>query len=557
MANRQTIIPIRSSNISDSKPFIAVGYILVFALCIPLFFIGLGCPPLIDPDEPVYAATGRTMLLSHRFADWWSPHYNGALWFDKPPMTYWLIGLSMKAFGPTALAARIPSAICALLLTALTVYLANRFWPRTVSAGIWAAAAIATSLQTLVLARAAVTDMILAVFLTTAVIGMWNWLNDERETGWLLAAGMATGLATLTKGPVAIVLVGGCVLFFLLLTRQASRILTPSLWLSLLISIVIALPWYLSMIHLHGSMFITGFLEANNLTRYLKPEHPQTSSALWFLPVLLGFIFPWTAPLLLSLKSAWGASVKGDRASLFALVWIAWVFIFFSASQTKLLTYIYPLYPLAACLIGRWIDEEPTRNGRVACGIVFAIVAALIAVILPGYVSRGNGLTSARSVLEQIDLVFAVSAVLALVSLTKFFDTQHLRRQAVFAVPVAAMALFFPLVALASVWKHDLPDLALIQMAGYIKDQTPPNRPTIALGLKRQSLVFYSSRPIIFTDDRQAAANYMKASPYPFCALKISNNEDVLGELEKYLPPDHCKIVLHSGLKYVLIKYQP
>jgi 4-amino-4-deoxy-L-arabinose transferase-like glycosyltransferase len=557
MLDADNVIRVEEPHPFDNGKYAAAAYGFLLLICLPLFFIGLGNPPLLDPDEPVYAATGRTMLLSGHFSGWWSPHYNGALWFDKPPMTYWLIGASMKLFGATALAARFPSALCALLLVAVTVYFTRKLWPRSPSAGFWAGLALATSLQTVVLARAAVTDMILAVLLTASVAALWNWLVDERKFGWLVGAGVLTGLATLTKGPVAIVLVGGTVLFYLLLTRQASRMLSPALWLSLAIAVIIALPWYMSMIHLHGSLFVQGFLEANNLTRYLSAEHPQTSSPFWFLPVLLGFIFPWTVPLVMSLWAGWRSVRAGDRGALLALIWIVWVFVFFSASQTKLLTYIYPLYPMAAALIGLWIDSNPSRKQRLICGIVFASIAGIIAIGLPGYVSRGNGLTAAKQVLEQIDIVFALSLGLAVLSISKPFERSTYRRLFTFVIPALCMAAFFAFVALSPLWKESLPDLSMPEVGEYIKANTPPGVPTVAVTLKKPSLVFYSSRNFIFVDDRKLAAALISSPPYPLCITKNLTSENIPAEIQTYIPKGRGKLVLHSFLKYVLIKYQP
>jgi 4-amino-4-deoxy-L-arabinose transferase-like glycosyltransferase len=463
----------------------------------------------------------------------------------------------MKVFGPTALAARFPSALCALLLVLLVAYLTRRLWPRTNFAGFWAGGVLATSFETIFLARAAVTDMILALLLTAAMVGMWNWLADERKIGWLILAGITTGLATLTKGPVAIVLVGGTVLFYLLLTKQAARLLAPMLWIALLIAVAVALPWYISMIHEHGSLFVQGFLEANNLTRYLSAEHPKTSSMFWYLPVLLGFIFPWTVPLVCSLWAVWGAMRRGDRGALISLIWITWVFVFFSASQTKLLTYIYPLFPMAAAVIGFWIESAATRKQRLVCGIVFAVIAGLISVVLPGYVSRGNGLVAARQVLQQVDVIFAVSLVLEVVFLNKRFERSAGVQRFVFVVPALCMAAFFACVALAPLWQTSIPELSMTKAASYIKANSSPDEVCVAVSCKKPSLVFYASRNFLFVDDRKAAASAMMVRPYPLCLVKQPRHEDVVAEVAGYIPKGHCKIVSHSDLKYVLIKYQP
>ena len=50
-------------------------------------------------------------------AHWLSPRYGGQLWFDKPPLFYWLTALSMRWFGVTEFAARLPSALLSVGLS--------------------------------------------------------------------------------------------------------------------------------------------------------------------------------------------------------------------------------------------------------------------------------------------------------------------------------------------------------------------------------------------------------------------------------------------------------
>src|SRR3954452_11645500 len=83
-----------------------------------LFFFGLGRTPLLDPDEPVYGQIAREMVQT---GNWLTPHLAGKPWFDKPPLFYWAEAASMLALGPTELAARLPSAVAALLLVLLVM----------------------------------------------------------------------------------------------------------------------------------------------------------------------------------------------------------------------------------------------------------------------------------------------------------------------------------------------------------------------------------------------------------------------------------------------------
>nr|MDQ2687224.1 glycosyltransferase family 39 protein [Armatimonadota bacterium] len=223
----------------------------------------LGRLPLLDVDEPVYGQVAKEMA-SAGWAGWLTPHYNGAIWFDKPPLFYWLSALSVRIFGVSEWADRLPSALLGIALVAVTYALARRAFPTTPRAGLWAGFVLATSAQFFLLGHAAVTDMTLAVCLTTALLALFCW-NATGGGRWMVLAGLMTGLAALAKGPVAIVLLGAQMVVFLFWTRQARRLLSPALWGGFLLCLGVSLPWYLAMIALHGNTFVQGFLEANNV----------------------------------------------------------------------------------------------------------------------------------------------------------------------------------------------------------------------------------------------------------------------------------------------------
>jgi len=308
-----------------------------------LYFFGLGRTPLLDPDEPVYGQIAREMVQT---GNWLTPHLAGRPWFDKPPLFYWAEAASMALLGPTELAARLPSAVAAVLLALLVLLLGRRLYG---AAAGWASAAIlATSLQTIILGRAAVTDMLFALTLMGALAAFSRWYEaGGRSPGWAAACGAALGLAVLCKGPVAIVLLGAAAFSFLAWERKLAYLLRTDTLLVLLCCLVVAGPWYGAMLTLNRHAFISQFIDANNLRRFSHSEHETGSSPFYFIPVLLGFLFPWCVFLL-------PAMVTGRRvwAGRLLLCWVGVVFLFFSASSTKLVTYIYPLYPAAALLIG-------------------------------------------------------------------------------------------------------------------------------------------------------------------------------------------------------------
>src|SRR5262249_44725602 len=132
---------------------------------------------------------------------------------------------SQRLLGSTALACRLPSALAACLLTLLVYAFLRR--TLTARAGLYAGAAIATCLQVIVLARAAVTDMLFGTCFAAACFSFYLWQDGRRGSsrlGWAAAGGVALGLATLTKGPVAPALLGAIGVLFLAWERRLRQL---------------------------------------------------------------------------------------------------------------------------------------------------------------------------------------------------------------------------------------------------------------------------------------------------------------------------------------------
>ena len=86
--------------------------LLILLLAGVLYLPGLGRIPLFDRDEPRYAVAAREMLTRHNFA---VPHFNGAIFPDKPPLAYWFMDISYAFFGIHGRSARLPSALFSAL----------------------------------------------------------------------------------------------------------------------------------------------------------------------------------------------------------------------------------------------------------------------------------------------------------------------------------------------------------------------------------------------------------------------------------------------------------
>ncbi len=347
------------------------GVLIALGLFV-IYFAGIGSYPLVDPDEPVYAQIAREMTVS---GHWGTPHYWGSVWFDKPPMYYWLAASCMRVLGVSELSARLPSAIAALAVVALTYLLGLRAFGRP--AGIAAGLVVATSLQQIVLARSSVTDMTLTAFLVGSLYCFIRWMHDERPVWlWSASCGACMGAAALTKGPVAFVLLPVTFLVYAIWTKSLRVLFSRWLAVCVIGALAVAVPWYANMLSMHREEFTKQFVLANNLERFLKPEHKSSTGA-WYsysmnFPVLLGFFFPWSCLL----PQAIVVVGRKNNCARLCVAWAAVVFVFFSLSKTQLPTYIFPMYAACAVLVGAYLSEW-TNNKALNKGLRGGLIAAL------------------------------------------------------------------------------------------------------------------------------------------------------------------------------------
>ena len=124
----------------------------------------------------------------------------------------------------------------------------------------------ATSLEIIVLARSSVTDMLLCLTLTVALM---SFLRKEYA-----AAYIACGLALLTKGPVGFGFPALIVGLWLIFSRQfdIKHIMGLKWYWGIPLACLVGLPWYIEMGMLHGDAFIDTFLGYHNITRFVRSE---------------------------------------------------------------------------------------------------------------------------------------------------------------------------------------------------------------------------------------------------------------------------------------------
>ncbi len=317
--------------------------ILILATLYICYFSHLGAIGFVGPDEPRYAWIARDMAET---GDWVTPRLYGKPWFEKPPLFYWGAALCFKLFGVSEAAARLPSAISALLATLALAWFAFRVYGAETAR--WLLLLLPTTVGMIGFSHAAATDMPFSAMLTIAMVCAAVVLGLTRnekssvlpQTPWLALVlfGFFLGLAVLAKGPAGIILVGGSVFFWALFTkrwRDAFRLFHPAALASFFAT---ALPWYILCARRNPDFFGIFIIE-HNFKRYLTPEFQHIQPIWYYIPILLLAFLPWTLGFLVWLSKSKqvdkGPVADGQRNSFF-LSFGLFPLLFFSISRSKL-----------------------------------------------------------------------------------------------------------------------------------------------------------------------------------------------------------------------------
>ena len=347
----------------------ALALLLVLAAAAALFLAGLGEIPLTDRDEGEYATAVAAMRAK---GDWLVPTLNGQLYLEKPILVYWAMAGSQVLVGDNEIGARLPSALAAFALV-LACGLAAWRIGRKASLGALAAAALAFSPLFVLVGRACLTDALLSLWTTLALLWVFLALEQEppQDRKWWLLAWLALGLGFLTKGPVALAVVLPSAAIYALVQRRFFFALKRAQWLwGLLIFLAVNLPWYGLVWWKLGDTFIDAFFVSQNLRRFSETLLGHGGGLFYYLPVLLLGAFPFAAAALPELGRALGQNPKAQRQEeplarlhLLAAVSLLVVLVVFSLAATKQINYILPALPFLALLAACHLDRLGRGEG--------------------------------------------------------------------------------------------------------------------------------------------------------------------------------------------------
>ena len=311
------------------------------------YFLNLGVSSIWDANEAFYAQTPREMIEA---GDYVTPSFNFQLRMNKPVLSYWNVAASYHLFGISEWSERFPIAIGAVVIIGTAFGLGRLLGGPF--AGLFAALVLATSPRLALLARRIIIDIHITMWMGLVLLFFaLAETSPRRRRLYLCLMYVAAGFGVLTKGPVAVFL--PAVVFFIYLASQKRlgdlrHMMLPA---GALISLAIVVPWYYFLYREHGWEYIGSFIFGENLGRYADAIGEQSRGLLFYIPVMLADLFPWSLMIPVAL---WWASrgERQDRVARLLIVWIAAIVVFFSLSGTKEDLYILPIVPAEAALIG-------------------------------------------------------------------------------------------------------------------------------------------------------------------------------------------------------------
>ncbi|HUO44968.1 MAG TPA: glycosyltransferase family 39 protein [Burkholderiales bacterium] len=450
-------------------------------------------------DEGRYSEIPRYMVAS---GDWLTPRLDGIKYFEKPPLQYWTTALAYEAFGMHQWTARLWPALTGML-GVLTVFYAGRRLFGT-DCGLYAALVLGSSLLYALIAHINTLDMGLTFFLGLGLAAMLIAFDSRTAASssrrWMYAAWAAFAGATLSKGLIGIVLPAAAVILYMLFKRDFS------LWRKLhpvgggVLFLLLCAPWFVA-ISIANPEFPWFFFVHEHLQRYTTTLHNRYQPWYYFIPVLLAGMLPWTVTLLDTLFYARRQTAAGFDHTLFLLLWSGFVFVFFSLSDSKLVSYILPMLPALALLIALRLPAAGARAFTWQMSAI-ALLALLGLFAAPQLVRLANTAVPAELYRAQVPWLIAAAAVLLAGCIAAIFYGRRNRLRP--AVIVAAFAsLLAGQLALAS-YDELAPLHSAHNIAEKIKPYLRPGAPFYSVATYDQTLPFYIDRtvtPVAFQDE--------------------------------------------------------
>ncbi len=355
------------------------AYVFIFITACLLYIPFIGNMPLFDWDEINFAECAREMIVSNNYSE--VQLYFHPFW-EKPPLFIWLQALSMNTFGINEFAARFPNAACGVI-TLLVLYKTGKDLNDRKFGLTWAFV-YASSLLPHLFFKTGIIDPWFNLFIYLSVYYLIRHTNNPvGKFGYKTAiiAGVFLGLALLTKGPAALILVGLTVTVFFVLGRFKKISSFKFMAVFFLAFLITGLSWFATMYLKGNGQVIKEFIDYQ-VRLFNTEDSDHGGPFIYHFVVLLVGCFPASLFLILAHKKSttdlpYQMHTKRWMMSLF---WV--VLILFSIVQTKIVHYsslcYFPLTYLATYGIQKLLAGQ--YQWKKWFHVLFIVISTLLGV---------------------------------------------------------------------------------------------------------------------------------------------------------------------------------
>lgn len=337
--------------------------------------------PMLDPDEGRYAEIPREMVTT---GHWITPRLDGLKYFEKPALQYWATAAIYSVVGLSNWSSRLWTVLLGFAcLPMIYAWVARLYDRRSAVASV---VLLALSPYFGIVGHLDLLDAGFTFWMCATVFaftrGQCAPPGSPSERNWALLSWALAALAILSKGIVVFVLDGGALILYSVLERDVRPWRRMHFALGVPILLALAAPWFI-LVSLRNPDFAPYFFIHEHFQRFLTTEAHRVEPWWYFLPLLVVGAFPWLVPLGRGTLAAWRepASDYQFKPLKFLLIFSALTLVFFSISDSKLATYILPMFPPLAAITGVAIVGRPGflgRTTRAASGLALFVAGGLL-----------------------------------------------------------------------------------------------------------------------------------------------------------------------------------
>jgi 4-amino-4-deoxy-L-arabinose transferase-like glycosyltransferase len=527
------------------------------------FMLGNGLISLTIPDEVFYTQTAKEMLQQH---SWMTPYLFGQPQFEKPIFLYWLLKLGFITFGINSFAARFFPALFGMLGVVAVYLLAGIGFREDKKAFICALVAMTSGLY-IGLARTVFTDLIFSVFILLALLFFyWGYVFAQRKGRGILLFFIFAALAVLTKGPLGLIIPALIVILFLLINKQLKFLLHRSFVWGLLVFSLIALPWYILMFKLYGGVFWSEFFYNDHYRRLIEAEH-RSNDTWYFYPFsAISCIFPWSLFLIAALFSLPKyLKQKNNLFYLFLICIIVSVLAVFQPAHSKLISYIFPLFPVLALLVGGFIADTLTQKKPGPWFSLALILSSLFIFIVPivllvavfcfnSYLAPYLAYPGLMKFFIFIFIIYAVFAAYWLFkkkALISIYFLAAFLPLALCLIPILGQGIepyLSPKITCAYLLQNYKVDGAILSSKFFVRGVKYYTDKEVAV-IDMPGTPFFSPHPVPFLNTPDKLQEFLRKQKLTYCILKKNN----LGDIQEHLSAEFKSTILKViGNEYIV-----